>query len=137
MGSQLSLANVKLSEIIHKINPDGCNLETSTLSDKLLVLESCLSKIGEKSEDLPVISEVEVLREQLDERDRAMVVMKEKFLKNKDILMDNWQQAESEVKRLDEYFNASVGAVIGKLEEVPEVLVAHPSLQDLLASLKE
>ena len=67
----------------------------------------------------------------------AMQEMRSKFAKNRQILTCNWEQAEAEVRRLDEIYHDTVGQVVRELTAAPEVLASNSSLASLAASLQQ
>ena len=86
-------------------------------------------------------SEVETrLREmesQLGAKDTAISEMRGKFAKNRQILTGNWEQAEAEVRRLDEIYHETVDSVIRELANAPEALVTYPGLANLATALQQ
>ena len=86
-------------------------------------------------------SEVETrLREmesQLGAKDTAISEMRGKFAKNRQILTGNWEQAEAEVRRLDEIYHETVDSVIRELANAPEALVTYPGLASLATALQQ
>ena len=86
-------------------------------------------------------SEVETrLREmesQLGAKETAISEMRGKFAKNRQILTGNWEQAEAEVRRLDEIYHETVDSVIRELANAPEALVTYPGLAALATALQQ
>merc|ERR1719391_117644 len=86
-------------------------------------------------------SEIETrLREmesQLGAKDTAISEMRGKFAKNRQILTGNWEQAEAEVRRLDEIYHETVDSVIRELANAPEALVTYPGLAALATALQQ
>jgi len=68
-------------------------------------------------------------------RDRTMQEMRSKFSKNRQILTNNWEQAESEVRRLDEIYHDTVDRVLMVLANLPD-LANQPGLGQLISSLQ-
>ena len=62
--------------------------------------------------------------------------MMAKFSRNRQILTSNWEQAETEVRRLDEIYHTTVNTVVLALAGLPEVTKQHPSLAQLLTNLQ-
>jgi len=52
------------------------------------------------------------------------------------ILTSNWEQAESEVKRLDDIYHDTVDQVLQALRSVPGVVSSNPTLNQLLLNLE-
>jgi len=69
-------------------------------------------------------------------RDKAMQEMRSKFSRNRQILTTNWEQAESEVRRLDEIYHDTVDRVVMTLASVPDLSQQYPGLKQLLANLQ-
>ena len=59
---------------------------------------------------------------------------REKFGRNRQILTSNWEQAETEVRRLDEIYHDTVDNVVQQLVAVPGLLNTQPGLASLVAS---
>ena len=98
------------------------------------------------------------LREVISDKERAMAEMVAKFGRNRQILTSNWEQAECEVRRLDDIyhdtvrvenivfretsltllFNKSiqVSRVVGCLAALPELTQQHPALSALCSQLE-
>jgi hypothetical protein len=87
---------------------------------------------GNNSEADGRLREVEL---QVEARDVAMAEMRGKFARNRQILTGNWEQAEAEVRRLDEIYHDTVGRVVRELAAAPEALSSHPGLAELAAAL--
>ena len=64
-----------------------------------------------------------------------MQEMRSKFSKNRQILTNNWEQAESEVRRLDEIYHDTVDRVLMVLANLPD-LAKQPGLGQLISSLQ-
>ena len=56
---------------------------------------------------------------------------------HRQILTCNWEQAEAEVRRLDDIYHETVDSVVRELAAAPDVLVSHPGLAALAASLQQ
>lgn len=69
-------------------------------------------------------------------RDKAMQEMRSKFSRNRQILTSNWEQAESEVRRLDEIYHDTVDRVVMTMASVPDLSQQYPGLAQLLANLQ-
>jgi len=80
--------------------------------------------------------ELSLLREAVSDKERVMAEMMTKFSKNRQILTNNWEQAESEVRRLDDIYHDTVSRVLGCLASLPDLTQQHPSLVSLVTSLK-
>ena len=52
------------------------------------------------------------------------------------ILTSNWEQAESEVRRLDDIYHDTVDRVVMTLASLPELTQQHPSLAALVSTLQ-
>ena len=61
---------------------------------------------------------------------------REKFGRNRQILTSNWEQAETEVRRLDEIYHDTVDNVVQQLVAVPGLLSTQPGLASLVASFQ-
>lgn len=62
--------------------------------------------------------------------------LKSRYMKHKKILMSNYEQAESEIKRLDEIYHDTVEQMLQALETIPEVVSVNPTLQQLKSKLQ-
>jgi len=69
-------------------------------------------------------------------RDKAMQEMRSKFSRNRQILTTNWEQAETEVRRLDEIYHDTVDRVVMTLASVPDLSQQYPPLKQLMANLQ-
>jgi len=69
-------------------------------------------------------------------RDKSMQEMRSKFARNRQILTSNWEQAESEVRRLDEIYHDTIDRVVLTLANVPELPKQYPGIGQLLSSLQ-
>ena len=93
------------------------------------------------------------LREVISDKERAMAEMVAKFGRNRQILTSNWEQAECEVRRLDDIYHdtvrvprnfvdtlynktAQVSRVVGCLAALPELTQQHPALSALCSQLE-
>ena len=76
------------------------------------------------------------LESQLGEKERMVQEMMAKFSRNRQILTNNWEQAESEVRRLDEIYHNTVNRVVLCLAGLAEVTRQHPTLGQLLTNLQ-
>ena len=61
--------------------------------------------------------------------------MKNKFTKNREILTSNWEQAEEEVRKIDDMYHQTVSKVVHTLQDMPEVVEANPNLGNLIQTL--
>eukprot|EP00092_Neocalanus_flemingeri_P032623 GFUD01035484.1.p1 GENE.GFUD01035484.1~~GFUD01035484.1.p1 ORF type:complete len:1136 (+),score=438.78 GFUD01035484.1:195-3602(+) len=101
-------------------------LETLDLEDK----EVTRSLIQDQSTRLVEMQQLVVAR------DKAMQEMRTKFSRNRQILTSNWEQAETEVRRLDEIYHDTVERVLMSLASVPDLSQQYPSLAQLVANLQ-
>ena len=69
-------------------------------------------------------------------RDKAMQEMRSKFSRNRQILTTNWEQAESEVRRLDEIYHDTLDRVVMTLASVADLSQQYPGLKQLMANLQ-
>ena len=102
------------------------------------------------------------LREVISDKERAMAEMVAKFGRNRQILTSNWEQAECEVRRLDDIYHDTVrvemenivfreislipfimqhatlqvSRVVGCLAALPELTAQHPALSALCSQLE-
>ena len=93
------------------------------------------------------------LREVISDKERAMAEMVAKFGRNRQILTSNWEQAECEVRRLDDIYHDTVrvprnfvdtlynksiqvSRVVGCLAALPELTQQHPALSALCSQLE-
>ena len=65
-----------------------------------------------------------------------MAEMKAKYLKHRQILVSNREQAESEVTRLDEIYHDTVNDVLGTLAAIPDVVKSNQELANLQNKLQ-
>ena len=79
------------------------------------------------------VGELEI---QLGEKERLVQEMMAKFSRNRQILTNNWEQAESEVRRLDEIYHTTVDRVVLCLAGLPDLTKQHPTLAQLLTNLQ-
>lgn len=79
---------------------------------------------------------IEDLRCQLVQRESDLKEVRSKFTKNRQILTSNWEQAESEVKRLDDIYHDTVDQVLQALRSTPDVVSSTPTLSQLLLNLE-
>jgi len=79
---------------------------------------------------------IEDLRCQLVQRESDLKEVRSKFTKNRQILTSNWEQAESEVKRLDDIYHDTVDQVLQALRSIPDVVSSTPTLNQLLLNLE-
>ena len=77
------------------------------------------------------------MESQLGAKEAAILEMRGKFAKNRQILTGNWEQAEAEVRRLDEIYHETVDSVIRELANAPEALVTYPGLATLATALQQ
>eukprot|EP00095_Tigriopus_kingsejongensis_P006021 maker-scaffold671_size114370-snap-gene-0.39 protein:Tk06021 transcript:maker-scaffold671_size114370-snap-gene-0.39-mRNA-1 annotation:"sperm-associated antigen 5" len=61
--------------------------------------------------------------------------LKSRYMKHKKILTSNYEQAESEIKRMDEIYHDTVDQMLKAMETIPEVVSANPALQQLKTKL--
>jgi len=62
--------------------------------------------------------------------------LKAKFLRHKEILKSNCDQAESEVIRLDEIYHDTVDMVLKAFNAIPEIVESNEELSKIKASLE-
>jgi len=79
---------------------------------------------------------IEDLRCQLVQREADLKEVRSKFTKNRQILTSNWEQAESEVKRLDDIYHDTVDQVLQALRSIPDTVGSNPTLSQLLLNLE-
>lgn len=63
--------------------------------------------------------------------------MKTKFTKHRQILTSNWQQAEDEVRKVDDIYHSTIDKVISTVESLPETLSGDPALAALVTTLRQ
>ena len=84
--------------------------------------------------------EVDKVRQEMKEvvldNERKMAEMMNKFSRNRQILTSNWEQAENEVRRLDDIYHDTVDRVVLCLAGLPELTQQHPSLAALVSTLQ-
>jgi len=76
------------------------------------------------------------LRLVASEREESLQEMRNKFSRNRQILTSNWQQAEEEVRKLDEIYHDTVNKVLDTLQSIPDVVETNPNLANLRLSLE-
>ena len=76
------------------------------------------------------------MQEVVEEKERKMQEMMNKFSRNRQILTSNWEQAESEVRRLDDIYHDMVDRVVLCLAALPDLTQQHPSLATLVNTLQ-
>ena len=76
------------------------------------------------------------MQEVVEEKERKMQEMMNKFSRNRQILTNNWEQAESEVRRLDDIYHDMVDRVVLCLAALPDLTQQHPSLATLVNTLQ-
>ena len=69
-------------------------------------------------------------------RDKAMQEMRSKFSRNRQILATNWEQAESEVRRLDEIYHDTVDRMVMSFASIPDLSQQYAGLKQLIANLQ-
>jgi len=79
---------------------------------------------------------IEDLRCELVQREADLKEVRSKFTKNRQILTSNWEQAETEVKRLDDIYHDTVDQVLQALRSMPDVVSSNPTLSQLLLNLE-
>ena len=82
------------------------------------------------------VDKVTELQEIISDKERMMQEMMTKFGRNRQILTNNWEQAESEVRRLDDIYHDTVDRVVMCLAALPELTQTHPSLAKLVNTLQ-
>ncbi|XP_023330721.1 early endosome antigen 1 [Eurytemora carolleeae] len=75
------------------------------------------------------------LRNMMESREESQQEMKNKFIKNREILTSNWEQAEEEVRKIDEIYHQTVNRVINTLKDLPEIVDSNPNLGNLMRTL--
>ena len=123
------------------------------LTEQINYIESLVTRLVTRNEEMvrsqqeniingntpPAVQEDErvgQLETQLGEKERVVQEMMAKFSRNRQILTSNWEQAETEVRRLDEIYHTTVNTVVLALAGLPEVTKQHPSLAQLLTNLQ-
>jgi len=71
----------------------------------------------------------------MESREESQQEMKNKFIKNREILTSNWEQAEEEVRKIDEIYHQTVNRVINTLKDLPEIVDSNPNLGNLMRTL--
>lgn len=71
----------------------------------------------------------------MESREESLKEMKNKFTKNREILTSNWEQAEEEVRKIDEIYHQTVNRVINTLQDLPEIVETNPNLGNLMRTL--
>ena len=89
------------------------------------------------NQESEVESRLREMESQLGAKETAISEMRGKFAKNRQILTGNWEQAEAEVRRLDEIYHETVDSVIRELANAPEALVTYPGLAALATALQQ
>jgi len=77
------------------------------------------------------------LRCMVQEKDENIVEMKSKFSKHRQILTSNWQQAEDEVRKVDDIYHSTIQKVISTVESLPENIGGTSALTNLVTSLRQ
>merc|ERR1719400_27729 len=93
--------------------------------------------IANGNQESDVEGRLRELETQIEAKEAAMLEMRGKFAKNRQILTGNWEQAEAEVRRLDEIYHETVDTVIRELANAPEALVTYPGLATLATVLEQ
>ena len=120
------------------------------LTEQINNIESLVTRLVARSEELArsqqeniingnaVEEETRVgqLETELGEKERLLQEMMAKFSRNRQILTSNWEQAETEVRRLDDIYHSTVDRVVNSLAALPEVTKHHPALAQLLNNLQ-
>ena len=123
------------------------------LTEQINYIESLVTRLVTRNEEMvrsqqeniingntpPAVQEDErvgLLETQLGEKERVVQEMMAKFSRNRQILTSNWEQAETEVRRLDEIYHTTVNRVVLALAGLPEVTKQHPTLAQLLTNLQ-
>ena len=127
----------------------GVDTNVPGLTEQIANIETLVAKLVTNNEEMVrsqqenVINgntesdKVTELQEIISDKERMMQEMMAKFGRNRQILTDNWEQAESEVRRLDDIYADTVDRVIHCLASLPANLTqAHPSLADLVNTLQ-
>lgn len=128
---QLGQVDILLARLVASMQAQGvksqenlANGNTESESGREAGVEDCRGRLRE-------------MEEQLAAREAAMVEMRHKFGKNRQILTCNWEQAESEVRRLDEIYHETVDNVMRELGAVPDLVQSYPGLASLVTSLRQ
>ena len=123
------------------------------LTEQINNIESLVTRLVSRSEEMVrsqqenimngnTVPEVEEgsklveLESELGEKERLVQEMMAKFSRNRQILTSNWEQAETEVRRLDDIYHSTVDRVVNSLAALPEVTKHHPALAQLLNNLQ-
>ena len=93
--------------------------------------------IANGNQESDVEGRLREMETQIEAKEAAMLEMRGKFAKNRQILTGNWEQAEAEVRRLDEIYHETVDTVIRELANAPEALVTYPGLTTLATVLEQ
>jgi len=93
--------------------------------------------IANGNQESDVEGRLREMETQIEAKEAAMLEMRGKFAKNRQILTGNWEQAEAEVRRLDEIYHETVDTVIRELANAPEALVTYPGLATLATVLEQ
>jgi len=91
---------------------------------------------GNTESDVAATDKVTELQGIITDKERVMQEMVSKFSRNRQILTNNWEQAESEVRRLDDIYHDTVDRVVMCLASLPELTQQHPSLAKLVNTLQ-
>jgi len=91
---------------------------------------------GNTESDVAATDKVTELQGIISDKERVMQEMVSKFSRNRQILTNNWEQAESEVRRLDDIYHDTVDRVVMCLASLPELTQQHPSLAKLVNTLQ-
>lgn len=91
---------------------------------------------GNTESDVAATDKVTELQGIISDKERVMQEMVSKFSRNRQILTSNWEQAESEVRRLDDIYHDTVDRVVMCLASLPELTQQHPSLAKLVNTLQ-
>jgi len=124
---------------------DGGPRQLPGLTEQVANIEALVSRlvrshqeniINGNTAELQETSRLAELETELGEKERLVQEMMAKFSRNRQILTSNWEQAEGEVRRLDEIYHNTLDRVVICLAGAPEATKHHPSLAQLLANLQ-
>merc|ERR1719357_1359997 len=130
---------------------NGQNGDTNTVSDNFDKLEKLLENVinqrhmHEKSDqnDQNQINTDDSMNKSSSNQNGGMIShetaeeMRAKFIKHQQIYKANYEQAEIEIKRMDEVYQDLIENVLKTLSSVPETLDSQPKLQRLKEMLEK
>lgn len=156
-GSDSMRAAMTASTGSDQLGLDTCTGQISVsvpgLTEQISNIEDLLGKLVIKNEDMVKSQHENVINGNIEsdvaakdkvtelqgiisDKERIMQEMVTKFGRNRQILTSNWEQAESEVRRLDDIYHDTVDRVVMCLASLPELTQQHPSLAKLVNTLQ-